>query len=59
MKTRITLFRGAGLEHANTLLEDKVAHLHDQTEFWEEEGKKLKAQLEASEAEGEKKWGGF
>ena len=34
-----------GLEHANKLLEDKVAGLHDQNEFWEEEGRKLKDQV--------------
>jgi len=34
-----------GLEHANKLLEDKVAGLHDQNEFWEEEGRKLKVQV--------------
>ena len=34
-----------GLEHANKLLEDKVAGLHDQNEFWEEEGQKLKDQV--------------
>jgi len=44
-----------GLKHSNQKLEEKVAHLHDQAEFWDSEGSKLKADLAKREAELEDK----